>query len=149
MGTSLYVILRRGVCLKQVRVHHIKPHCSKRIVSKLLKPYSDILASNDTSLKEVVCYSMISRAKSKGETPEDIMPRQRSQQRKAVSSATPKNPTEDVVQRVFAEIYRDYEKSLRQSNSLDFDDLLVFGVRLFSQHPKYATWCQHVLVDEL
>lgn len=92
---------------------------------------------------------MISRAKSKGQTPEDVMPGKESRPDKAVPRATPKNPPDDVVQRVFAEIYRDYEKSLRHSNSLDYDDLLIFGVRLFTEHPKYATWCQHVLVDEL
>jgi len=66
-----------------------------------------------------------------------------------LSRAAPMKPTDDILQRVFAEIYRDYEKSLRQSNSLDFDDLLVFGVRLFSRNSKYAAWCQHILVDEL
>jgi len=115
-----------------------------------LKPYSDFLASQDISLKEATLCSMISRAKSKGKTPEDVMPRNGRRPDKAGSSRTaPRNPTDDVLQRVFAEIYRDYEKSLRQSNSLDFDDLLVFGVRLFSQHQKYVAWCQHVLVDEL
>ncbi|KAG1762716.1 P-loop containing nucleoside triphosphate hydrolase protein [Suillus occidentalis] len=63
---------------------------------------------------------------------------------KAISSTS----TNEHFQRVFAEIYRDYEKTLRTNNSLDFDDLLLFGVRLFSQHPRYAAWCQHILVDE-
>lgn len=121
-------------------------------MSKLLKHYDDLLASNDISLKEATLRSMISRAKSKGQTPEDVMlPKlEESRPGKSVSSkAAPTKPTDDILQRVFAEIYRDYEKSLRQSNSLDFDDLLVFGVRFFSRHPKYAAWCQHILVDEL
>ncbi|OJA17125.1 hypothetical protein AZE42_02583 [Rhizopogon vesiculosus] len=122
---------------------------SKRIVSKLLKPHSDLLASENISLNETTLRSMISRAKSKGQTPEDVMPHKESRLGKAGSSrAAPRNPTDDVSQHVFAEIYRDYEKFLQQSNGLDFDDLLVFGVRLFSQHPKYAAWCQHILVDE-
>ena len=49
---------------------------------------------------------------------------------------------------VVAEIYEEYENALRQSNSLDFDDLLVFGARLFAHRPV-VTWCKHVLVDEL
>ncbi|KAG1822031.1 P-loop containing nucleoside triphosphate hydrolase protein [Suillus subaureus] len=90
--------------------------------------------------------SLISRAKSKGETPEDVMPRKES--RHVSSKAASSKSTNEDFQRVFAEIYRDYEKTLRKSNSLDFDDLLLFGVRLFSRHPRYAAWCQHILVDE-
>jgi DNA helicase II / ATP-dependent DNA helicase PcrA len=135
--------------LRQVQSYDVKLPFSKRIVSKLLKPHIDFLASKDIPVKEATLCSMISRAKSKGQTPEDIMPRKGSRMEKAVLRAAPKNPSHDDLQRVFAEVYRDYEKSLRQSNSLDFDDLLVFGIKLFSQHPKYAAWCQHIFVDEL
>lgn len=116
-------------------------------MSKLLKPYSDFLASNDIQVNAATLCSLISRAKSKGETPEDVMPRKKS--RHISSKATSSKSTNEDFQRVFAEIYRDYEKTLRKNNSLDFDDLLLFGVRLFSQHPRYAAWCQHILVDEL
>ncbi|KAG1743430.1 P-loop containing nucleoside triphosphate hydrolase protein [Suillus lakei] len=119
---------------------------SKRIVTKLLKPYSDFLASKDIEVNAATLCSMISRAKSKGETPEDVMPRKGS--RHSLSKATSSKSTNEDFQRVFAEIYCDYEKALRNSNSLDSDDLLLFGVRLFSQHPRYAAWCQHILVDE-
>ncbi|KIK45214.1 hypothetical protein CY34DRAFT_78359 [Suillus luteus UH-Slu-Lm8-n1] len=119
---------------------------SKRIVTKLLKPYSDFLASNDIQVNAATLCSLISRAKSKGETPEDVIPRKGS--RHISSKATSSKSTNEDFQRVFAEIYRDYEKTLRKNNSLDFDDLLLFGVRLFSQHPRYAAWCQHILVDE-
>ncbi|KAG1729658.1 P-loop containing nucleoside triphosphate hydrolase protein, partial [Suillus paluster] len=118
---------------------------SKKIVSGLLKPYSDLLASKDIIVKPATICSMISRAKSKGQTPEDVMPRKK---RPSGSRAAPHNPVNEDIQRIFAEIYRVYETSLRKSNSLDFDDLLLFGVRLFSRHPTYAAWCQHVLVDE-
>ncbi|KAG1826576.1 P-loop containing nucleoside triphosphate hydrolase protein [Suillus variegatus] len=119
---------------------------SKRIVTKLLKPYDDFLSSKDIQVNAATLCSLISRAKSKGETPEDVVPRKES--RHVSSKASSSNSTNEEFQRVFAEIYRDYEKTLRKSNSLDFDDLLLFGVRLFSQHPRYAAWCQHILVDE-
>ncbi|KAG1883398.1 P-loop containing nucleoside triphosphate hydrolase protein, partial [Suillus subluteus] len=119
---------------------------SKRIVTKLLKPYSDFLSSNDIQVNAATLCSLISRAKSKGETPEDVMPRKEG--RHVSSKAASSKSTNEDFQRVFAEIYRDYEKTLRKSNSLDFDDLLLFGVRLFSRHPRYAAWCQHILVDE-
>jgi len=55
----------------------------------------------------------------------------------------------DDIDLVVADIYKDYEKTLRCNNSLDFDDLLVYGLRLFKDYPKAAKWCKHVLVDEL
>ncbi|KAG2070745.1 UvrD-helicase-domain-containing protein [Suillus decipiens] len=119
---------------------------SKRIVAKLLKPYSDFLLSKDIQVNVSTLCSLISRAKSKGETPKDVMPRKES--RHVSSKAISPQSTNKDFQRIFAEIYCDYEKTLRQSNSLDFDDLLLFGVRLFSRHPRYAAWCQHILVDE-
>lgn len=122
-------------------------YSSKRIVTKLLKPYDDFLSSKDIQVNAATLCSLISRAKSKGETPEDVVPRKES--RHVSSKASSSNSTNEEFQRVFAEIYRDYEKTLRKSNSLDFDDLLLFGVSLFSQHPRYAAWCQHILVDEL
>ena len=49
---------------------------------------------------------------------------------------------------IIATVYKDYEKTLRETNSLDFDDLLVFGVKMFAGHKKASSWCRHVLVDE-
>ena len=51
-----------------------------------------------------------------------------------------------------ARIYVEYEAELRRHNALDFDDLLVFAVREFEQHPevleKYQERFRHILVDE-
>ena len=50
------------------------------------------------------------------------------------------------------EIYREYQKKLAAADALDFDDLLVMTVRLFSDCPdvlqKYRRRFSHVLVDE-
>ncbi len=58
------------------------------------------------------------------------------------------NYREEVVQRVFER----YEAMLRASNALDFDDLLLFAVRLLQENDsvreKYARRFLHVLVDE-
>jgi DNA helicase II / ATP-dependent DNA helicase PcrA len=49
-------------------------------------------------------------------------------------------------------VYEKYETTLRNSNALDFDDLLLWAVRLFEEHPdirkKYAQRFEYVLVDE-
>ncbi|MDA8210455.1 MAG: DNA helicase PcrA [Clostridia bacterium] len=51
-----------------------------------------------------------------------------------------------------AEIYRLYQQKLRQNNALDFDDLLMFTVRLFDEHPEVLRYYQdrfrYILVDE-
>jgi DNA helicase-2/ATP-dependent DNA helicase PcrA len=51
-----------------------------------------------------------------------------------------------------ANVFNEYEKRLRKSNALDFDDLLIRTVELFDKFPavaeKYSTRFQHVMVDE-
>ncbi|QPK83806.1 DNA helicase PcrA [Corynebacterium qintianiae] len=59
-----------------------------------------------------------------------------------------RNPFDITVARVFAE----YQQRLRQSNALDFDDLIGEVVRIFKEHPQvteyYRRRFRHVLVDE-
>jgi len=49
-------------------------------------------------------------------------------------------------------VYEKYELALRASNALDFDDLLLWAVRLFGDNPDvreaYSRRFEHVLVDE-
>ncbi|KAF9243513.1 ATP-dependent DNA helicase pcra [Melanogaster broomeanus] len=119
---------------------------SKKAVTVLLKAHEDILSSNNLTLKEGAVLSMISKAKAKGETPEDVSPL--TTKNAVREKKTYKRTVPAPIQQVFADVYKGYEKFLRQSNSLDFDDLLVFGVKLFSEHPHHIKWCSHVLVDE-
>ncbi len=55
-------------------------------------------------------------------------------------------------QEVVARAYEAYDRALDGSNALDFDDLLMDGLRLFNESPealeKYAGRYVHVLVDE-
>jgi DNA helicase-2/ATP-dependent DNA helicase PcrA len=49
-------------------------------------------------------------------------------------------------------VYALYEEKLRESDGLDFDDLLMLTVRLFEQHPDVLGYYQglfhHILIDE-
>ncbi|MCD6355722.1 MAG: UvrD-helicase domain-containing protein, partial [Anaerolineaceae bacterium] len=49
-------------------------------------------------------------------------------------------------------IYERYEITLRNSNAVDFDDLLLWTVKLFNEHPDickhYSQRFEHVLIDE-
>jgi len=56
------------------------------------------------------------------------------------------------LERVAAEIYAGLGPALRQANAMDFDDLLLFPLTLFAEHPERLAYWQrrfdHVLVDE-
>ena len=56
------------------------------------------------------------------------------------------------VDRKLAEVYERYERALRERAAMDFDDLLLYTVRLFDLdegvHRHYASRFRHVLVDE-
>ena len=58
----------------------------------------------------------------------------------------------DPRERIFVEIFRDYERELRRANAFDFDDLIGQTVHLFRSHPEVAAIYQrrfrHILVDE-
>ncbi len=51
-----------------------------------------------------------------------------------------------------ANVFNEYEKRLRKSNALDFDDLLIKTVELFDKFPaaaeKYGTRFEYTMVDE-
>lgn len=51
-----------------------------------------------------------------------------------------------------AKVYERYQKELRQTNSLDFDDLILLTVRLFQEHPdvlgRYQDLFRYIMVDE-
>jgi ATP-dependent DNA helicase UvrD/PcrA len=59
---------------------------------------------------------------------------------------------ETVREEVIGRLYAAYERRLGESRALDFDDLLVWPVRLFREHAAvladYQARFQHILVDE-
>jgi DNA helicase-2/ATP-dependent DNA helicase PcrA len=88
---------------------------------------------------------MISKAKSKGKSAEYCLA-------EAKSNLTGQGSSDGAplsLELIVAEVYVDYKATLKKNNALDFDDLLVYGVKLFSKHSSVASWCQHILVDEL
>jgi DNA helicase-2/ATP-dependent DNA helicase PcrA len=59
---------------------------------------------------------------------------------------------DDPAERVFIDIFRDYERQLRRANAFDFDDLIAQTVYLFRAFPQvadvYRKRFRHILVDE-
>lgn len=51
-----------------------------------------------------------------------------------------------------AKVYERYQKELKTTNALDFDDMILLTVRLFQEHPKvlekYQEQFRYVMVDE-
>ncbi|KAG8864951.1 hypothetical protein FRB96_003539 [Tulasnella sp. 330] len=107
---------------------------SKKIISKLLKGHASELKAKSIEMKDFFVMSAISKAKSKALSPDDL-------------SVEAERDGDDV-KRITAQIYEEYEATLKRNNSLDFDDLLVYGVRLFQKSSRILQGCRHILVDE-
>ena len=58
----------------------------------------------------------------------------------------------DLYTQIVAKCYEAYQKELRQSEAVDFDDLIMLALRLFDQHPDVLTYYQqkfqYIHVDE-
>ncbi|KAI0070422.1 UvrD-helicase-domain-containing protein [Panus rudis PR-1116 ss-1] len=93
--------------------------------------------------------SFISKMKTKGKSPEDCLQEIRTLTENAQKMLKKIGQNEPVVlDQSEIQVYKRYQEALRESNSLDFDDLLIFGVDLFRDNAKVAKWCKHILVDE-
>ncbi len=57
-----------------------------------------------------------------------------------------------IYERRIADVYREYQRRLREANAMDFDDLLLVTVELFRRQPDvlahYQQRFRHVMVDE-
>ncbi len=58
----------------------------------------------------------------------------------------------DFFKTVYARCYREYQETLRKNNAVDFDDIIMLTVQLFTEHPdvleKYSERFKYILVDE-
>ena len=99
-----------------------------KVVLKELNITKDILTPN-------LARNRISYFKNKMITPSD-------QARKART----------ILEKTVVDVYRSYQKALRENDALDFDDLLLYPLELFDKNPnvltKYQKQWQYILVDE-
>ncbi|KAK2460322.1 hypothetical protein APHAL10511_007711 [Amanita phalloides] len=121
---------------------------SKRIIRQLLTKYREFLASRNMTIKEETIMSKISKAKAKSITADKFAAEVEQTLRERGMQSFDEMFPPDILEKISAEVYQEYEKLLRRNNALDFDDLLLFGVQMFKAQRKAVTWCQHVLVDE-
>lgn len=126
---------------------------SKKLITALIEPYRAYLISQDIVFTEGAASSSISRAKAKGLSAKAFFQEmeQKERYRKVYDASESSNsePEPKSLARIVAEIYIGYEQVLKDNNALDFNDLLIYGVKLFREHCEMALWCKHILVDEL
>ncbi len=62
------------------------------------------------------------------------------------------NEAREYFEKIISKIYSVYQKELKNKNALDFDDLIMFAVKLFEEFPetleKYQEKFRYILVDE-
>ncbi|TFK20286.1 P-loop containing nucleoside triphosphate hydrolase protein [Coprinopsis marcescibilis] len=115
---------------------------SKKIIGKLLKAHEGVLKERGLSLEPAGCASIISKAKSRGQSAKDCL----TEAKAASGYRDPTTPPNLEV--IVGLVYVGYEAELKRNNALDFDDLLIYGVKLFAGHKETVLWCRHILVDE-
>ncbi|KAL5640278.1 hypothetical protein ACGC1H_007523 [Rhizoctonia solani] len=109
---------------------------SKKTIATLLQKHTAELESAGLDIKEPIVRSMISKAKATGQTPQEML--------RLASSVS----TQDKIQAAVAHIYEEYDAVLREANALDFDDLLVMGLKVLKVAPRAIAKLRHVVVDE-
>ncbi len=113
---------------------------SQRVIKDLLKEPSLQDRSRGVSLEKAfppkAVAHEISRAKDRLLTPQDML----------------QEADGDYRRSKIAQIYAAYQQRLKDSNAVDFDDIILLTVRLFREQPdvleKYQNRCRYLLVDE-
>ncbi len=132
-----------GICVKILRIEHDAAGLDKNFtiydtddqVSLIKRAMKELGFSDDKSLKPKSIQSIISKSKNEGQTPEEY-------------EASIFYPN----QKKIAQVFKKYEAGKRDANALDFDDLLLKTLELFSNHPeireKWQQKFEHILIDE-
>ncbi len=85
-------------------------------------------------------------------TPKSIHGRISAAKNAMVNPTAYRSSASDPVEEKVAHVYESYERRLRASNAMDFDDLLVKTIELFERHPdvaeKYQKQFRYILIDE-
>ena len=121
---------------------------AKKIVKTLLREKKASLEALGlpSNLKVEQVMSEISRAKAKDMSPDAYMAHLHQISTGAASGASGRRIERTEVRRAAAELYVHYQAHLATNNAVDFDDLLVYGVRLLRNKPSVTANVRHVCV---
>ncbi|KIM27560.1 hypothetical protein M408DRAFT_24487 [Serendipita vermifera MAFF 305830] len=121
----------------------------KKIINGILKDMvaaAGLHGSNKRiEVRDSVAVEYISKAKSKGLSPDDL--ETKAQRDIASKESLPKGEADPQFMLQVSSIYAEYMKVCKNNNALDFDDLLTYGVKLLQTKPSCIDY-EHVFVDE-
>lgn len=107
---------------------------SERVVKEILREMN----LDDKVFAPKLILGMVSRAKDKMQPPDEF----------AKSAAT----SGDFRMEKIGQVYKEYQKRLKDANAVDFDDIILLTVRLLQEHEEVRTYYQkkfrYVLIDE-
>ena len=122
----------------------------KKIINGILK---DMVAASGAhaaggqklDIKDTVAVELISKAKAKCVTPEEM----ESMARRDLQRTTPlpKGELSPQIMLQLSSVYKEYVDECRKQNALDFDDLLMYAVKLLKKKPDCID-IEHVFIDE-
>lgn len=120
---------------------------SRKVIKAILGDMKDHLDAEKLKITPETAQSTISWAKAKDVSPAAY----RAAINKRSTAKTWRGDENETSswKAVIANVYDQYQDRLQESNALDFDDLLVFGVKLLRKHPSVVDNVRHVLVDEM
>jgi len=85
-------------------------------------------------------------------TPKDLRFKISYFKNRLISPQEAKKKAQIIIDKHYAELYEQYQKSLEKNNAVDFDDLLLLPLQIFEKHPKilekYQQLWKYILVDE-
>ena len=141
-GFMPYMGTFHGICVRILHLEHEAAGLSKNFIIydtedqlSVIKQAVKALKVDDRTLKPKTILSIISKAKNEGVGPVEY----------AENAIYPN-------QKAIAKVYARYEKEKEEADALDFDDLLLRALRLFSENlevrKKWRERFQHILIDE-
>ena len=141
-GFMPYMGTFHGICVRILHIEYEAAGLSKNFIIydtedqvSVIKQAIKTLKIEDKSLKPKTVLSIISKAKNEGVGPVEY----------AEGAIYPN-------QRAIAKIYARYERDKSEADALDFDDLLLRTLKMFSENlevrEKWRTRFQHILIDE-
>lgn len=122
---------------------------SKKIINGILRDMVINLGLHGSGpridVRDSVALDLISKAKSKGLSPDDL--EAKANRDIASTDPLPKGEADPHFMLQVCSVYTEYVKACKKNNALDFDDLLLFGVKLLKEKPSCIDY-EHVFVDE-
>ena len=85
-------------------------------------------------------------------TPQEVRHKISYYKNKLIHPDEAQNQAHLVIEKKYAEIYKNYQKALFDNNAVDFDDLLLLPLEIFEKYPnileQYRKTWKYILVDE-